>query len=282
MAAPPGEPQGLGTPSGDQPGFSAPTGTEPPVLAGQPSQPAWAADGRTYPQGPPDAYPPGQPQGASGPSWPAPDPGTRLAPPPSGWQAKTARGTRVTRTRLIVALLIGALALTGLLSALPLWAKPSPIPTPEVLAPPSVVTASPKAMPSDATTATSGGGIATSINFRNSLGDGAVTVRSAVWSSAGEMPPPEGERYLVLDVTLTCGGGRLPVDALFFVATGVDQNAELPAFGPKLANPLGGELLKAGQNVQGQVGFSLVPGPVTVSLLNEELQPIAKVEIPGP
>ena len=146
---------------------------------------------------------------------------------------------------------------------------------------PAIVTAEPSAPPGPATTVTSGGGLGSPVEFQTERGAGTVTVHSAVWTDDGELRPVDGERHLVLDVSVACTAGVVPVDALWFLAEGADGPV-LPGFGPNLESPLGGRLLPAGEEVRGQLGFSLPAATLRLHLLDEELRPVAEIEVPGP
>ena len=259
MASSPREPDGLGQPTGGQPSVMPP--------------PADAAP----PDAAPSAFPAGHPAPDASGTWLAPTPDTRFAAaPPSG------RGPGVRRHHprrvLVASVLAGTLVLVGILSALPM------LPTgqvPQAAASPGIVTVGPSAPPGPATTVTSGGGLGAPVAFQTEGGAGTVTVHSAVWTDAGELPPVEGERYLVLDVSVACTSGEVPVEALWFLVEGAD-GLVLPGFGADLESPMGGRLLAAGEQIRGQLGYSLPAGTVTVELLDEQLRPVAGIEVPGP
>ncbi len=251
MTTTPDRPDGIGTPATGQPGFAPPT--PPPT--------------------------------AAGPVWAAPDPGARVASPPPTGRAPTGRppqrrqpGRRV----LVASVLAGGLLLIGLLSAQPLL--PSSTATPAATASaaaPVVVTVSPSAVPSEASTLSTGGGIGRATAFSGANGEGTLTVTGVTWTDSGEAAPVDGERYLVVDLTVSCRSGVVPVDPILFTAI-TDATTSLPGFGPALARPLGGRLLAAGDDVSGQLGFALPAGPVDLALLDEDLHVLATVPIPGP
>jgi hypothetical protein len=246
MSATPDQPEGLGTPSGGQPGFAPP------------------APGHTV----------------SGPTVPSPmvDPPVVVAPPPSGGGTQHARLSRV---RWVAALLAASLVLIGIFSALPLVPTVGPTQPQPSATPVAVDTVTPSAAPGSASTATRGGDLGRKVAFASGAGKGTVTVRSGVWTDTGEMAPGPGRRYLVLDVSITCTGGTLGVDALMFRAT-TSRNPELPGFGPALSDPLGGQVLTSGATARGQVGYALAPGAVTVQVLDTNLEPVAEIRIPAP
>ncbi len=117
--------------------------------------------------------------------------------------------------------------------------------------------------------------------FATDGGSGTVTVSRAVWSDSGEMAPPQGQRYLSLDVTVTATSGEVPVDAILFLAETSD-GPTLPGFGPDLDRPLGGRLLRAGQEVSGQLGYVLAPGPVRGSCGGRDAPGGGRDRDPGP
>lgn len=269
MSATPDQPQGFGTPSGGQPGFAPP-----------PSGPAAASPTANPPQPSPSGTHQPQPvQPAGVPHhWAAPDPRLVVAPPPSGRGPRHARRSRV---RWVAALVAAGLVLIGILSALPLLPAVAPTQQQSSTTPAAVDTVTPSARPGSASTATSGGDLGAPVAFAAGAGKGTVLVRRAVWTDTGEMAPEQGRRYLVLDVTVSCTDGTLPVDALMFLAT-TAGGRELPGFGPALSDPLGGQVLKAGATARGQVGYALAPGAVTVQVLDTNLTAVAEIRIPAP
>jgi hypothetical protein len=276
MTAGTGSPLGLGTPSGSQPDFAPPAGdgmAEPAATPQPPPQPqpqAWSV-----PLTGPPALGAAQPVAPH--QWSVPD--QRLvvpAPPPDG--ARPGRPG----VRLVAVLLAAALVVVGVLSVLPLVTSAPPQAQPsESRAPAPIVTITPTLAPGTASTATAGGDLGTPITFRTAAGSGTVLVHSAVWTDAGDMAAEPGQRYLVLDLTLRCTKGALPVDALMLLAVGPGSR-ELPGFGPKLSSPLGGAVLKPGDSAHGEVGYSLVPGEVRVQVLDADLKPVAEIRIPAP
>lgn len=261
MSATPGQPEGFGTPSGGQPGFAPPS--PGPAVPG-PTVPGPTVPGPTVP----------------GPtvSSPMPKPPLVVAPPPSGRGPRHASRSRI---RWVAALLATGLVLIGILGTLPLVPTTGPVQPQPSLTPAAVDTVTPSAAPGSASTATSGGDLARQVTFASGAGRGTVTVRSAVWTDTGEMAPQPGRRYLVLDISISCTGGTVGVDALMFRATTAGDR-ELPGFGPALTDPLGGQVLKSGETARGQVGYALPPGAVTVEVLDTDLAPVAEIRIPAP
>jgi hypothetical protein len=263
MPVSPDEPEGFGKPSGGQPGFAAPPGHPAASQTSHPQQPAPGTLHQT-------PNPPHQ--------WAPPDPGLLVAPPPA---RRGPRHARRSRTRWVAALLAAGLVLIGILSALPLVPAVAPTRTPSSVEPVTVDTVTPSTSPGSASTATSGGDLGRSVAYATDAGKGTVTLRSAVWTDSGEMTPEPGHRYLVLDVVIACTSGTLPVDALMFRAT-TAEGRELPGFGPELSDPLGGQVLKSGGSARGQVGYALVPGDVTLEVLDADLTPLAELRVPAP
>ena len=273
MPGTPDPQEGLGTPSGVQPGFA------PPSPGGSPTPPtAPAPPGTQRPQPQAPRPEPGFRPAAAPHQWGPPDARLVVAPPPAG---RGPRRTPRARVRLVAALLATALALAALLSALPLLPAAAPVQPEPAGTPAAVDTVTPSARPGSASTATSGGDLGTPVAFATGAGRATVTVRSAVWTDAGEMEPEPGSRYLVLEVAVSCTDGAIGVNALMFRAT-TAEGRELPAFGPVLPEPLGGQVLKAGGTARGQVGYALAPGAVTVEVLDDSLRTVAEIRIPAP
>lgn len=237
---------GIGTPASGQPGFTPP--------ASQPAQ--------------------------HGPAWEPPDPSARVAtPPPTG---RPPQRRLPGRRALVAAVLAGGLLMIGLLSAQPLLPATAPTSSPTgAAAPPVVVTVSPSGAPSTASTLSTGGGIGQATSFSGAYGRGTLTVTGVTWTDSGEAAPVDGERYLVVELTVACRSGMVPVDPILFTAS-TDAGTVLPGFGPALTDPLGGRLLAAGDDTTGQLGFALPAGPVELALLDEDLHVLATVQIPAP
>jgi hypothetical protein len=179
---------------------------------------------------------------------------------------------------VVAAVAAGALLLVGILSALPFVSGQAP--APRAGGTPGVVTATPTARSTAGSTVT-GGGIGRAVAFTGSAGSGTITVTRATWTDAGELPPPSGRRYLVVDVTVSCSRGEVAVSPVLLLAiAGAEE--ELPSFGAALERPLGGAFLAAGEKVTGQVGYALTPGRAQVVLLDESLHRLATVEVPAP
>ncbi|PZQ38298.1 MAG: hypothetical protein DI570_31445, partial [Phenylobacterium zucineum] len=131
-------------------------------------------------------------------------------------------------------LLVGGLLLIGLLSALPMLPANAPAPAAtQQVATPIVVTVNPSAEPTAATTLSAVGRIGEAVSFSSADGAGTVTVTTATWTDTGEVAPVDGERYLVLNVSLTALRGVVSVDPILFSASSGDTTV-LPGFGPDL------------------------------------------------
>jgi hypothetical protein len=219
----------------------------------------------------PSFTPPADPPPAA---WQPPHPDARFVDvPPEGRRPRHPRGRRIA----IAGVLAVALLMTGMLSMLPLL-SPGPS-APPVAGPPGLVTASPSPRATTASTA-AGGGLSSPVAFTGPSGSGTITVTKAVWTDGGRIAPPSGQRYLVLDVTIACTGGTLPVTPELLLLTGTAS--ELPGYGPALDRPLGSRLLRAGEDAAGQVGYVLSPGAVRLEVLDENLRRLAAVEVPAP
>lgn len=262
MTRPSDDADGIGTPGSGQPSFAPPAAP----AAGMPATPP-------FPQAPGQPVPP--PPAATPGTWAAPHPDSLVAPPPSGRRPPRPRRSRRVA---VAAVLAGSLLLIGVLSVLPLL--PGQAPAPRTTAPPALVTATPSPVPTAASTAT-GAGVGTAVAFTGADGSGTLTLTRAVWTDAGELAAPAGQRYLVLDVTISCTGGRVAVTPPSLLVTSGDTGT-LPAFGPSLERPLAGVELSPGGQVSGQVGYALAPGAVRLHLLDAALRRLATVEVPAP
>ncbi|MGC3994362.1 MAG: hypothetical protein QM779_09690 [Propionicimonas sp.] len=182
----------------------------------------------------------------------------------------------------MASVLAASLLMIGILSALPVLPATNPSASASASrGPMEVVTVTPSAPASAAAVDVTGGDVGTGIDFSAPTGTGTLTVTRATWTDSGEVAAPEGSRYLVLEVTVACTHGSVPVDPILLPAT-VAAGSVLPGFGPSLDAPLGGRQLTAGQHVKGQVGYVLVPGSVELHVLDESLRSLAVVRIPAP
>lgn len=273
---------GLGRPGPGQPEFDRPsdeswTANVPPARFGSPA-------GGPFPPGAPVPVGSRGPVGPPAP-WGPPAPGTPGSwSPPPGSQPPRRTGVR---TALIVGTVVVAVAL-GLLawqlfpatpvstpSAQP--ASPAPIPA---TAPPSVqrTPASPEPTTSSQVT---GGSIGQQIHYRTRGGDARVVVTRASWVDNGILAPDEGLMYLVVDVRFEGVSGTVTSGPFFTAVREPGGNRELMSVGAALDNQLAMRTLTAGQDNTGQVAFEVARGPVTFEVLDELLEPVAEVEIPG-
>ena len=243
-----------------------PQGWAPPPASGpaDPPQQGFAPLGQ---QGWP---PPGQP-----PPYPAPQQAWAAQPQPN--RPRRRRWPLAAAVALLVLVLGGgALFVPSVLDrpAAPTAATPTSTALP-------LVTVTPTAQPSAQTTLTSGGDLGSAIPFTVTAGTGSLTVTRATWTHAGQMAPPDGDLYLILDVTVACARGKLDVSSLSLRTT-ADPAAQT-GFGAELPDGFPGVRLTAGQQQAGQIGFVLAPGEVTVALVDPAtLKPVATRVVPGP
>ncbi|MFT3832950.1 MAG: hypothetical protein QM711_06480 [Micropruina sp.] len=281
---------GLGRPGPGQPEFDRPsdesrTANVPPARFGSPA-------GGPFPPGAPapvGSPGPARSPGPAGPPapWGPPGSGTPGAwSPPPGSQPPRRTGVRAA---LIVGTVVVAVAL-GLLAWQLLPATPAPVSTPTAqpaspapipaTAPPSVqrTPASPEPTTSSQVT---GGSIGQQIHYRTRGGDARVVVTRASWVDNGILAPDEGLMYLVVDVRFEGVSGTVTSGPFFTAVREPGGNRELMSVGAALDNQLTMKTLTAGQDNTGQVAFEVARGPVTFEVLDELLEPVARVEIPG-
>jgi len=156
-------------------------------------------------------------------------------------------------------------------------ATPTQAPQPSATA---VYTATPPARPSGKVVLDAGGSLGSSLNFHTVSGAGHLRVKKATWSQDGQLAPPSGSQYLVVDVEVDCSKGRLSLSTLNFIADGVAPSGS--AFGANLSDQLSGVELATGERASGQVGFVLPGEQVRLSFVDQNLNPAAKAVIPGP
>lgn len=277
---------GLGRPGPGQPEFDRPadgswsSSDVPPQFGGPAAESVQPGTGvsDSVPQ-----VPDGGPQ-AAGP-WAPP----ALTPPgPSGSTGPGPRRTGV-RAMLIGGTLVVAVAL-GLLAWQLLPATPAATPTS------SVAPASPVAAPSDVppsvvrtpetpepTTSSqvTGGSIGQHVRYGTAGAEAQVTVTKATWASNGALEPDDGLLYLVLDVRFESLDGTVVTGPFFTAVREPGGTRHLIAVGADLDDPLAMRTLSAGDDNTGQVAFEVARGPVTFEVLDELLEPVASVEIPG-
>ncbi len=178
----------------------------------------------------------------------------------------------------------------GLLAWQLLPATPAPTPTPSVSpvapvavpsdVPPSVVR-TPETPAPTTSSAVTGGSIGQYIGYRTSDGEAQVTVSRASWVDNGALEPTQGLLYLVLDVRFESLKGTAVTGPFFTAVREPGGTRHLIAVGAALDDPLAMRTLSAGDANAGQVAFEVARGPVTFEVLNESLEPVASVEIPG-
>ncbi|MFT3970896.1 MAG: hypothetical protein QM695_11635 [Micropruina sp.] len=185
----------------------------------------------------------------------------------------------------VVSLLALGLLAWQLLPATPLVAPspaattvtPAAVPT---TAPPRVVRTPATPQPTT-TAAVTGGSIGQQVHYRSSGGQAQVTVTRAGWADNGALPPNAGLLYLVLDVRFDALDGVTSTGPFFTAVREPGGSRQLIAVGAALSDPLAMRTLSAGEHNTGQVAFEVARGPVTFEVLDELLEPIASVEIPG-
>ena len=310
-------PGGLGQPSPGQPDFDGPAATpQQPGQApggafpqGQPypqgqlypqAQPY--PQGQSYPQGQPypqgQSYPPTQsyPSGQTYPQQPPGQWGNQpypasggyqppVQPPPTRPSGSGGRGLILAGV-IIVVLILGLLGWQFLVPQASQQPTPGPTPTPSVPArstgtPSPTVTRVTESGQPTTSTPVSGGEIGQQVALKTRNGAATVTVTKATWADNGMIDPTDGQQYLIVDVDLRGVSGKVTTGPFFAsVVDGAGDNHML-TIGADLANPLAMRTLGPGEQNSGQVAFELERGPVTFQVLDELLQPVATVEIPG-
>jgi hypothetical protein len=169
---------------------------------------------------------------------------------------------------------------TSALFAPSLLSRPTPAPATTSTALP-LVTVAPSPQPAGQTVLVTGGDLGTPVTFTTGTATGTLTVTRATWTHAGRMAPPQGELYLILEVTLACSTGEADVSSLSLRTT--PEPAAQSGFGAELSGQFPGVRLAAGEKQSGQIGFVLPAGQVSVALLDPAtLQPVASRVVPGP
>ncbi len=301
------QPEGLGTPGPDQPDFqAAPGGNGPAWPSSAPGAPqAWPSSAPAAPQGWPGPSAPAAPaQPAPPPAWPQPAAGwppatatdahrappawTGATTPPPGpippWQPSAPpvpSPPRKSRPGLVVGIVglavLLVVAVGGGTFAL-LRPQTPPTTAPPLTPPPTIVRQSPTASPATSAPVV-GGQLGQEVALTTGQGSGTITVTSADWTNAGSMPPDPGESYLILEVRVAATTGVLIVGPVFMSVTDASGGSHILAFGPELDRPLPTTILTAGKTAKGQLAFSLPPGPATLEVLDESLEPVASIRI---
>lgn len=145
---------------------------------------------------------------------------------------------------------------------------------------PSILRTTPSSAPAS-TDPVTGAGVGQQVPFASGTSAGTLRVTKATWTNQGSIQPPDGEAYLIVELTLTVTKGQLTTGLIW--ARVLDESGEphIFAIGPKLDTPLPTGTVQAGRQVSGQLGYSLPRGPATFQLLDERLAPMVSVEIPG-
>lgn len=280
-------PQQFG-PSGYPQGYQQQFGQPGQSSLAQPGQQPFGAGGQpTYgPAGQPSYAQPGQP-----PSGQPYRPGGYPPPvqqPPSGPPVRRGRSARgfILAGAVIGLLIIGLLGwqflapqVLGQPSASP-SAPPSLAATPTGTPQPTVVRTSESVGPT-ASSPVTGGGIGRAVDFKTTEGTGKFTVASASWADNGIFEPTDGSAYLIVNITFEGVSGSVTTGPFFTRVTDEDGENHMMTIGAKLERQLGMSTLKAGQQSTGQVAFELPRGPVRFDVLNELLESVASIDIPG-
>lgn len=270
FGAPSGFPQQSGA---AQPSGSQPSGASPPLPPRQAVSPSPApsqqgrpqADAPPAPWGPPSLAPSGPP----------------AAPP----RRRGVRVMLVVSTLVVVVVALGLLA-WQLLPGTPASA-PAPSAGPATAVPPPAASAEPTVVrtpeaPRLTTSAqVSGGGIGSPVTFRTQDGEARVTVNRAAWADNGVLAPAPGTAYLVLDVTFEGVSGEVTTGGFFTAVREPGGARHLMAVGAQLDSRLAMRTIGAGQDNTGQVAFEVTRGPVAFEILDERLDTVAEVDVPG-
>lgn len=129
---------------------------------------------------------------------------------------------------------------------------------------------------------TRGGHLGVERPLKASAGEAVVTATQAAWGDTGTMPPQAGMTYLVVDVTISGRRGTVPVGAVFTAAVTADQHRYGIAYGPATTSLLPSKDITPGDVLQGQLGFQVPKGPVTIEFLDADGTAMGTVEIPSP
>ncbi|MGB7961740.1 MAG: hypothetical protein WCF12_02090 [Propionicimonas sp.] len=132
------------------------------------------------------------------------------------------------------------------------------------------------------TVLTRGGQLGVERPLKASDGEAVVTATRAVWGDAGTMPPQAGMTYLVIDLTISGRQGTVPVGAVFTAAVTADKHRFGIAYGPVTTSLLPSKDVTPDDVLQGQLGFQLPKGPVTIEFLDADGTAMGTIEIPSP
>ncbi|MFT4218336.1 MAG: hypothetical protein QM619_14300 [Micropruina sp.] len=159
--------------------------------------------------------------------------------------------------------------------------QPSVPPAPAPASPPPSVVRTPDSPGPTVSAPVTGGTIGQQIRFRAQGGDAEVTVTGASWVDNGVLEPDEGLAYLVVDVRFEGVSGAVTTGPFFTAVREPGGTGHLMTVGAQLDRQLAMRIVRAGDENTGQVAFEVARGPVTFEVLDELLEPIATVEIPG-
>ena len=93
--------------------------------------------------------------------------------------------------------------------------------------------------------------------------------------------PDEGESYLIVNLTFMGDTGTVTTGPFYTAVTDANGDSHMMTIGASLSNQLSMRTLKPGQSNTGQVAFALPKGAVTFRVLDELLNPVATIDIPG-
>ncbi|MFT3860507.1 DUF4352 domain-containing protein [Micropruina sp.] len=277
---------GLGRPGSDAPDFDGPA-SNPPAPPATQQYPAQPYGQGAYPPPAQTGYPPPTQTGWAPPGQPPYAPGG-YPPPAQTGQRPPGRpgGVRgfVLAGAVIVVLIGGLLAwqFLGPQASPPAAASASASaqPSPSGSTEPTVVRASPTAQPTTSTPVT-GGGIGKAVDFNTNGGSARVTLTGANWADNGVISPDDGESYLIVDLTFVGVSGTVTTGPFFTAITDSRGESQMMTIGAALSHQLPMRTLTAGQTNTGQVAFAVPRGAVTFQVLDELLDPVVTVDLPG-
>lgn len=162
----------------------------------------------------------------------------------------------------------------------PVTTTQAPSPTATSTAEPTVVRGSPAPRPTN-TTPITGGGIGQAIEFRTGSSVGKVTINRADWVDNGVIAPAAATSYLVVDLTFQAVSGTVTTGPFFTAVSDAQGATHMLTIGAALSPELAMKTLKAGEQNTGQVAFELPRGAVKFLVLDDQLKPVATIDLPG-
>ncbi len=93
--------------------------------------------------------------------------------------------------------------------------------------------------------------------------------------------PPNGQAFLVVDLTVSATGGRVEAGWIYVRLVDAAGETHLFSLGPKLTNLLHSQVLTPGQSATGQVSFTAPRGACVLQFLDPSLGPVASIRIPA-